>query len=190
MKRQSHKTEKGILMTKTLPYLAVTCALGLLLTSCSQSSQGSSRVTPSAAPDATMTPSGNVSKDLDVKTKVIKGAGLAITVDKSKQQVTFQTVDPKTKKPMKDWYMFNEKAQKLSWHKWVSAMGQAFDYTFSLTTHKMTKIKDFHHNDITPQVKQMGFWKPAQDSTSDAEKRLAKYFKNRYGMTIRQAASA
>lgn len=89
-------------MTKTLPYLAVTCALGLLLTSCSQSSQGSSRVTPSAAPDATMTPSGNVSKDLDVKTKVIKGAGLAITVDKSKQQVTFQTVDPKTKKPMKD----------------------------------------------------------------------------------------
>ena len=58
-------------MTKTLPYLTVTCALGLLLTSCSQSSQGSSRVTPSAAPDATMTPSGNVSKDLDVKTKVI-----------------------------------------------------------------------------------------------------------------------
>ena len=190
MKRQSHKTEKRILMTKTLPYLAVTCALGLLLTGCSQSSQGSSRVTPSAAPDATMTPSGNVSKDLDVKTKVIKGAGLAITVDKGKQQVTFQTVDPKTKKPMKDWYMFNEKAQTLSWHKWVSAMGQAFDYTFSLTTHKMTKIKDFHHNDITPQVKQMGFWKPAQDSTSDAEKRLEKYFKNRYGMTIKQAASA
>jgi hypothetical protein len=119
----------------------------------------------------------------------IKGAGLAITVDKSKQQVTFQTVDPKTKKPMKDWYMFNECQESVcafslnmyqsfigflvlgstvwkvtcclllsSWHKWVSAMGQAFDYTFSLTTHKMTKIKDFHHNDITPQVKQMGFW--------------------------------
>ena len=41
-------------MTKTLPYLAFTCALGLLLTGCSQSSQGLSRVTPSAAPDATI----------------------------------------------------------------------------------------------------------------------------------------
>lgn len=36
----------------------------------------------------------------------------------------------------------------------------------------------------------MGFWKPAQDSTGDAEKRLEEYFKNRYGMTIKQAASA
>lgn len=181
-----------------VPTTAV-CALALPLTGCSkpQSQTHPSASAPASksrlTASATLTPdpgASQTSADLDKRAKAIKSAGLLVTVDKSKQTVTFQTVDPKTGKHFKDYYKFDEKTKNFWWHKYVSAMGQEFDYKYDLASSKLKTVYDFNHKDVNKEVQKMGFWKQIISETEDAKGSLENYFSTRYGMTIEQAITA
>ena len=175
-------------MKKITATLSACLAAGLVLAGCSGSNTGQS---PASSPAASsLTPEGGKLVDTDLQAKVFKDSGLKVTIDPAAKTAAFQLVDPNSGENFTDHYTFDYTAKTMSCHRFVSAMQKAFDYTVSLETGELTAVVGDDGTDAIPGLKQMGRFDKAQSDRVKEQKDLEAWFKERYGKTIEEAATA
>ena len=182
-------------MQKMTATLSACLVLGLALVGCSGGSSGqpsdsapAAASSPAAAPS--LTQEGGKLVDTDLTAKVFKDSGLKVTIDPVAKTAAFQLVDPNSGENFTDHYTFDYNAKTMSCHRFVSAMQKGFDYTVSLESGELTAVVGEDGADAIPGLKQMGRFDKAQSDRVKEQKDLEAWFKERYGKTIEEAATA
>lgn len=89
-----------------------------------------------------------------------------------------------------DYYKFDYEANTMEKYYYVSAMGTAFYYYYDLEAGELVRVEDGDHNDSTEGMKASGRWDSAAEKTKEEVETLENYFKDQYGMSIKEMVQA
>lgn len=125
---------------------------------------------------------------VDTENSPFEDSGLKISINEGENYVEFVKTDVEGNETV-DYYKFDYSTNTMEKYYYVSAMGTAFYYYYDLEKGELAKVEDGDHEDTTESMKESGRFDGAAEKTKDEVNELESYFKDKYNMTIKEAAS-
>lgn len=123
----------------------------------------------------------------DVHTSPFEDSGLKISIKKGQDgYVKFIKTDLEGLET-DEYYNFDYINNMVEEYYYVSARNTGFYFYYDLENSTMVKAEDKEHNDTIQKVKDAGKWDNFAEKMDKDVKILEKYFKELYGMTIKEA---
>lgn len=194
---------------KKVSALALAAVLGVSLTACGGESQPAASSTqliasatskapssPTPSPTPTPTTAGTLKSadgkltDTDPKANVIEGAGLRIEIDPAKKFAKAQTFDPTSGEDFKDYFEWDFNEGVFRRFHLGGYSGTMTQYVSDVNTGEFKAVITVDGREINEQIKRMGQWDKSVTDTAAAKDGTEKWFNQRYGKTLKQAAGA
>ena len=126
---------------------------------------------------------------IDTENSPFEDSGLKISIKKGDAGFVEFLVTDKEGKETVNYYKFDFGENEVEKYNYVSPMGMGFYFYYDLENNEMCRVEDDDHNDTTEGTKESGRWDSSAEKLNEEVEALENYFKEQYGMTIKEAVS-